>query len=60
MSLNKFNSMHIIPVHLAYINQNEKILLKIISNGGELNFQDKLDRKPISFVSAWKGPLKLL
>ena len=62
MSLNKCNHMHITPVHLACINPNEKILLKIIGNGGELNFQDKRGRKPILFAALCKGPepLKLL
>ena len=62
MSLNKCNQMHITPVHLACINPNEKILQKIIDNGAELNFQDKLGRKPISYAALCKssGPLKLL
>ena len=62
MSLNKNNQQHITPVHLACINPNENILLKLISNGGEINYQDKLGRKPILFASVCKspGPLKLL
>ena len=62
MSLNKNNQQHITPVHLACINPNENILFKLISNGGEINYQDKLGRKPILFASVCKspGPLKLL
>ena len=62
MSLNKCNQMHATPIHLACINPNEKILQKIIDNGGELNFPDKLGRRPISYAAVCKGPgpLKLL
>ena len=62
MSLNKCNQMHVTPIHLACINPNEKILQKIIDNGGELNFPDKLGRRPISYAAVCKGPgpLKLL
>ena len=62
MSLNKCNQMNVTPIHLACINPNEKILQKIIDNGGELNFLDKLGRSPISYASVCKssGPLKLL
>ena len=62
MSLNKNNYMHITPVHLACINPNEKILSKLLENGAELNFQDKLGQKPISYAAMCSkpGPLKIL
>ena len=62
MSLNKHNYFHITPVHLSCINPNEKILQKLLENGGEVNFPDKLGRKPIFYAAMCKGsgPLKLL
>ena len=62
MSLNKNNSLHVTPVHLACINPNEKILEVLLNNGGETEFQDNMGRKAISYAATCKGPgpLKLL
>ncbi len=62
MSTNKYNNLHITPVHLACINPNEKILEEVLKNGGEIEYQDNMGRKPISYAATCKssGPLKLL
>ena len=62
MSINKNNTLHVTPVHLACINPNYKILEELLKNGGETEFQDNMGRKPISYAATCKepGPLKLL
>ena len=58
MSLNKRNYIHITPVHLSCIN----IISKLLENGAELDFQDKLGCKPISYAAMCSGTglLKIL
>ena len=62
MSINKNNTLHVTPVHLACINPNSKILEELLNNGGETEFQDNMGRKAISYAATCKGPepLKLL
>ena len=62
MSSNKKSSLSKTPVHLACINPNSKILEELIKNGGEIEFQDNIGRKPIHYSAVCKrtGPLQLL
>ena len=48
-------TLHVIPVHLSYINPNEKMLEEVLKNGGETEFQDNMERKPIAYAATFNG-----